>query len=167
MAELQGHTDKVMWVDFSPDGKSLVSSSGDGTLQMWNTENGEKIGEAMKEHEGEINCARFSPCGTMIASAAVDKFVIIWNAKKQTMIKKLELPDRIFCVAWSPSFFAAGCYDGKIYIYCVATYDRVGILQGHENCVRDLAFFFRFDSCEWFRGLFLSLVEPGHDAAKR
>ena len=37
---LQGHSDDVSSVAFSPDGKSLVSGSGDNTVKVWNLTDG-------------------------------------------------------------------------------------------------------------------------------
>lgn len=35
MFELTGHDGPVLKIDLSPDGKLLVSSSGDGTVRIW------------------------------------------------------------------------------------------------------------------------------------
>ena len=40
MIILQGHTEWVMSVAFSPDGKSLVSGSNDCTVKVWNLTEG-------------------------------------------------------------------------------------------------------------------------------
>ena len=37
---LQGHSNSVYSVAFSPDGKSLVSGSGDNTVKVWNLTDG-------------------------------------------------------------------------------------------------------------------------------
>ncbi len=38
MAHLPGHTSYVWSLAFSPDGKTLVSGSGDSTVRLWDTE---------------------------------------------------------------------------------------------------------------------------------
>jgi WD40 repeat protein len=38
LVRLPGHSDYVFALAFSPDGKTLVSSSGDTTLRLWDTE---------------------------------------------------------------------------------------------------------------------------------
>jgi WD40 repeat protein len=38
VARLRGHADPVFSLAFSPDSKTLVSGSGDGTLRLWDTE---------------------------------------------------------------------------------------------------------------------------------
>ena len=32
---LRGHTNRVRWISFSPDGSLLVSGSDDGTIKLW------------------------------------------------------------------------------------------------------------------------------------
>jgi hypothetical protein len=38
MARLHGHTNYIFSLAFSPDGATLVSGSGDGTVRLWDTE---------------------------------------------------------------------------------------------------------------------------------
>ena len=38
MAQLPGHTSYIWSLTFSPDGKTLVSGSGDRTVRLWDTE---------------------------------------------------------------------------------------------------------------------------------
>jgi hypothetical protein len=38
LVRLPGHSNYVLSLAFSPDGKNLVSSSGDTTLRLWDTE---------------------------------------------------------------------------------------------------------------------------------
>ena len=37
LAQLRGHSAYVFDVAWSPDGETLVSASGDGTLRLWHT----------------------------------------------------------------------------------------------------------------------------------
>ncbi|MFN7899359.1 MAG: WD40 repeat domain-containing protein [Synechococcaceae cyanobacterium] len=43
IAALQGHTNSVNSVAFSPDGSRLVSGSDDNTLRLWNAATGKPI----------------------------------------------------------------------------------------------------------------------------
>ena len=42
---VEGHTNSIQSVTFSPDGKRIVSGSGDTTVRMWDAEMGKPVGE--------------------------------------------------------------------------------------------------------------------------
>ena len=48
----EGHTDKVISVVFSPDGKHIVSGSSDKTIQMWDAQTGAQVGNPLQGHTG-------------------------------------------------------------------------------------------------------------------
>src|SRR5438477_10005686 len=56
---LEGHTNTVKQVVFSPDGKKLASASFDGTLRFWEVETGQPIGDALKGHTTWVNHVEF------------------------------------------------------------------------------------------------------------
>ena len=43
MCTLTGHSDTVFSVDFSPDGKSIVSGSEDNLVKIWDAEPGAEV----------------------------------------------------------------------------------------------------------------------------
>ena len=57
-----GHTDTVLAVAFSPNGKRLVSGGSDETVRLWNAETG-KLLSTREEHTGPINAVAFSASG--------------------------------------------------------------------------------------------------------
>ena len=57
-----GHTDSVLAVAFSPNGKLLVSGSSDETVRLWETDTGE-LRRTREEHTGPINAVAFSADG--------------------------------------------------------------------------------------------------------
>src|SRR5580692_11699169 len=69
-ATLQGHTDEVVAVAFSPDSKTLASASYDGTLKLWDTTTG-KEQATLGEYKGCLGCVAFSPDGQTLASGAI------------------------------------------------------------------------------------------------
>ena len=74
---MQGHTDNVHSLAFSPDGKLLVSGSQDGTVKLWDAVKGQEIA-TLGQHEGPVNAVAFSPDGQVVASAGYDKKVSLW-----------------------------------------------------------------------------------------
>ncbi|NJL48325.1 MAG: hypothetical protein HC929_13615 [Leptolyngbyaceae cyanobacterium SM2_5_2] len=76
---LTGHTDAVNRIDYSEDGKILVSSSKDGTIKFWNPQTG-KVLSSLEEHERQVSKVMFNPADpTMFASAGFDGRALIWE----------------------------------------------------------------------------------------
>lgn len=78
---LEGHTEKVTSVSFSPDGRTLVSTSLDKTIKIWDY-NQKEIIQSWEGHSGAIYRANFSQSGKLIATSSADKIVKIWSFEK-------------------------------------------------------------------------------------
>jgi WD40 repeat protein len=79
-APMREHTDQVSGVDFSPDGKYIVSGSLDKTLRVWDAATGKPIGSPLRGHDGGVMSVAFSPDGERIVSASHDKTLRLWPA---------------------------------------------------------------------------------------
>ena len=66
---LAGHTDSVLAVAFSANGKLLVSGSADKTVRLWEAETG-KLRRAREEHTAPVNIVAFSLEGEKFWSAS-------------------------------------------------------------------------------------------------
>ncbi|MDJ0606009.1 WD40 repeat domain-containing protein, partial [Microcystis sp. M53602_WE12] len=75
---LKGHDGSVNSVNFSPDGKTLVSGSDDGTIILWDVETGKEI-RTLKGHDGSVNSVNFSPDGKTLVSGSDDNTIKLWN----------------------------------------------------------------------------------------
>ena len=53
---------------FSPDGRRIVSGSGDKTLRLWDAKTGQPIGQPLDGHDGDVKSVAFSPDGSRIVS---------------------------------------------------------------------------------------------------
>jgi WD40 repeat protein len=99
---LRGHEDRVMSVDFSPDGK-IVASSGtnDGTIRLWEVATGKEMRRL--EPKTSITFVRFAPDGTTLASGTWNKAVYLWDIKTGRQLRRWEAhAERIFRAAFSP-----------------------------------------------------------------
>ncbi|KAG8704869.1 hypothetical protein FRC09_003279 [Ceratobasidium sp. 395] len=78
---LEGHTDTIRSVAYSPDGAYLVSGSEDNTLRIWDVRSGQPIGQPLTDICANWVCSvAYSPDGLHIASGSSGT-VSIWNAK--------------------------------------------------------------------------------------
>ncbi|MEW6128687.1 MAG: protein kinase [Acidobacteriota bacterium] len=73
--------DSLVWsVTFSPDGRFLVSTHGDGAIVVWDVAERQRIAN-LNEHSATIYSVAYSPDGERIASTGEDSSIIIWNAE--------------------------------------------------------------------------------------
>jgi WD40 repeat protein len=106
---LEGHTDVVWSVAFSPNGKRLVSASDDLTVRVWDVATGKEL-HALRGHTISPYGAVFSPDGKRIASASGHRWrpdhpgeVIVWHGETGTKLTTLGSPTSgFFGVAFSP-----------------------------------------------------------------
>ena len=77
---LTGHTDTVVRVSFSPDGKTLASGTEDSKIRLWDVKTGEPKG-TLTGHTHWVDAVVFSPDGVTLASGSRDKTVRLWDAE--------------------------------------------------------------------------------------
>jgi WD40 repeat protein len=66
-------------VAYSPDGKTIISSSTDGTLRVWSLDKGQEL-LRLESTSGGINSVVFNPKDASQAlSAASDGTIALWN----------------------------------------------------------------------------------------
>ena len=75
---LTGHDGAVWTVDFSADGRLLVSGSEDGSLRLWDVQQGRELQTI--NHRTEVYGVVFGPNG-LLANSAEDGAVRIWQTE--------------------------------------------------------------------------------------
>ncbi len=77
---LHGHEEAVSGVAFSPDGRRIVSGSGDKTLKVWDAETGTET-LTLRGHERRVRDVAFSPDGGRIVSADLHGHELVWDVE--------------------------------------------------------------------------------------
>ncbi|MFB4296419.1 WD40 repeat domain-containing serine/threonine protein kinase [Actinomadura sp. NTSP31] len=105
---LTGHTGPVTAVAFSPDGKTLASTSDDRTVRLWDSATRAPIGQPLTGHTDAVLAVAFDPHGKTLVTGSSDKTAIVWDAATRLPVGKplTGQYDAVWTVAFSP--------DGKI-----------------------------------------------------
>lgn len=139
--------DDVMFaLEFSPDGKRLVSGGDGERAVVWNLGGGAQPDPlaCVEEHTGTIRSIAFSPDGKTFATTSGDNTLIVWDTETR---KRLSAPlaghhAPVVVAAFSPDgrILASGSDDHSVILWDVATRQSTGRLIGHTDSVRALAF---------------------------
>jgi WD40 repeat protein len=105
-ASLQGHTDTLRSLQFSPDGKMVITTSRDKTAKLWNLDGKELL--TLRGHEADVRSAVFSPDGQTIATASWDNTAKLWNINGKELLTLRGHQAGVRSVNFSP--------DGKIIV---------------------------------------------------
>lgn len=78
--ELNGHSDCVVSLAFSPDGTILASGSADKTIKLWGVQTGGAI-TTITGHGAAVTAVTFAPRGELLASGSLDSMIRLWQTE--------------------------------------------------------------------------------------
>ena len=142
--QLRGHQREVTGVEFSADGKRLLSSSEDQTLGVWDLETGESRYFQIAD-EVPIFSVKSNATGTLIATLT-NHTIRLWDGEEGELTKELQgHSDFIWSLAFSSDghWLASGGSDGSIGLWDVrnpAQAHLVTTLHGHAERLFCVAF---------------------------
>jgi len=127
---LEGHNGSILAIDFSPDGKRIITVSNDKTVKMWSAE-GELL-DTFTEHEGAVTACAFSPDGVFFATGDRSGVVHFWSSdgkhirkidgiEQKGAVKFGDLTRSVRSIVFFDSagdtVMAAACEDGMMVLY--------------------------------------------------
>lgn len=88
--EFEAHVHSVFCLQYTADGKVLISGSRDARLKAWMAEKGYALGQEVAAHLFAINDIRFSPDGKHFVTCSMDKSVKVWRTEDLTLLKVID-----------------------------------------------------------------------------
>ena len=89
IARLEGHSNSVFALDFSPGEEVLVSGGRDACLKFWNT-NSYFLEENIVAHLYAINYLSFREDGKYLVTCSMDKSLKIWDSTSRNLLKVID-----------------------------------------------------------------------------
>src|SRR4029453_5476719 len=92
-APLGFHSNGVVNVAFSADGRLLASGGLDGVVKLWNPSTRQELGKLPQP--GRVRGLAFSAAGNLLAVGAGDRTVILWDATLQKAVWRMPIVTRL------------------------------------------------------------------------
>ena len=97
---LEGHTDGVIALSVSADGRWLASSGSDRTILLWDLPAGQLV-HTLEGHKRPVSQLAFSPGGDFLASGGKDRVIKVWRLSDGRLHLNLHAsPVRGLCFNW-------------------------------------------------------------------
>jgi WD40 repeat protein len=136
---LSGHEGVVQTVEFSQDGKTLVSGGMDGTVRLWDVER--RSGKVFFTSDEEINVVTFSPSGDELAVGSSDDTLYLLDARTAEVRQRIRPGGPVLAAAYSPDGRTIATSHAIPQLWSTATGQRIGqAFVGHEKVVTSVLF---------------------------
>ncbi|MFA5089198.1 MAG: WD40 repeat domain-containing protein, partial [Candidatus Omnitrophota bacterium] len=122
---------------YSPDGKTIVTASWDGTAKVWDAKTGNLI-KTLTGHKGTVTGASYSPDGKTIVTASLDGKAKVWDAQTGNPIATLTgHAEGIRAVSFSPDgkTIVTASGDKTAKVWDAKTGNPITTLTGHMSTV--------------------------------
>ncbi|MDZ8257004.1 CHAT domain-containing protein [Nostoc sp. ChiQUE01b] len=150
---LIGHSDWIRSLAFSPDSKTILSSSNDKTVRLWDVETGQLL-HLLTGHRDRVKGVGISPDGQLLLSCSADANVKAWDKNQLTAkktgdcrytIRASSKPiTLVHSLPVSPDpqhpIFATGAEHGKVSLWRLDTGEWIRTFQAHSSPVISLSF---------------------------
>jgi WD40 repeat protein len=142
---LTGHNMSVVGVAFSADGRKSITVGYDGTVKIWDSEQGIQL-HSWRNRVGSFNAIALSPDQKRLVAGGYigqDGPATIWNTEDGKLLLTLDGHGRqVESVAFSPdgASVLTGSVDNTAILWNARTGEKLHTLKGHRSPVNGVAF---------------------------
>jgi WD40 repeat protein/serine/threonine protein kinase len=134
--------ERVVWAEFSPDGKRIVTASWANAAQVWDGQSGRPLTVPLK-HEAPVSSAHFSPDGKKIVTASWDNTARVWDAETgQPLTEPMKHGDHVVSVEFSPDGkrIVTASWDKTTRVWDAQTGQPLTAEMRHDNLLNSAQF---------------------------
>ena len=136
--DFTGHSDDVVSLSFSSDGRRLLTGSFDKKAKLWDVETGRNL-KSYFAHTWWVWSAAFSKDESQIVTASQDGTVIVWNTETAEPSSPFTgHTGPVYAAAFSPDgqYVVSGGYDNRVLVWRpkdVHEFDYSGAIAADKN----------------------------------
>ena len=136
-----GHSQAVLAVAWSPDGKFIVTGGADQLVILWDAQTGAQL-RHFQGHTALVSSVAFSPDGRQVLTGSGDNTARLWDVAIGQEIRRFEHQGWVRCVAFSPDgqHVLTGSFDKTARFWDMATGREIRRFEGHSEEVTSVAF---------------------------
>ncbi|HEY0994279.1 MAG TPA: AAA family ATPase, partial [Kofleriaceae bacterium] len=123
LRNLEGHTDSVNACVVTPNGRHVVSASGDQTLKVWDLASGRALA-SLEGHTDWVRACAVTPDGRHVVSASSDHTLKVWRLDTHACCLTHRGDGPFFAVAATTTAIVAGDRAGSLWFLDVPRRDH-------------------------------------------
>ncbi|MFT7464042.1 MAG: WD40 repeat protein/serine/threonine protein kinase [Pseudohongiellaceae bacterium] len=139
---LNGHTQAVLALAFSPQNNFLASASRDRTVRIWESASGLLL-QKLSGHRGQVLSLAFDPRGDRLVSGGFDESVRVWDISSGAELVNLQtVGSHVGALAFDSAgqVLAVGSGSGGLALHDPQTLQPMLSLVGHQGDISALTF---------------------------